>query len=153
MLRLLACLLLAVPAAAAAPPVKEAWDRTAPRVTGAWVRSPAVPGRPAAGYLTITGGGQPDTLVGATSPGLRIELHSMSMAAGVMKMARIDALPVPAGANVSLATGGNHLMIFGLAGAPKTLPLTLVFGSGARVTTVAEVRAPAAPAPDPHAGH
>jgi copper(I)-binding protein len=153
MLRVVACLLLAVPAAAATPPVKQAADRTAPRVEGAWVRAPAVPGRPAAGYLTITGGGQPDRLVGATSPGLRIELHTMSMDAGVMKMAQIESLPVPAGAKVALATGGNHLMIFGLAGAPKTLPLTLVFGSGAKVTTVAEVRAPAAAAPDPHAGH
>lgn len=147
MLRLVACLLIAVPAAAA--------PAAAPHVEGAWVRAPAVPGRPAAGYLTITGGGQPDRLVGATSPGLRIEMHTMSMDAGVMKMARIDAVPVPAGAKVALATGGNHLMIFGLAGAPKTLPLTLVFGSGAKVDTFAEVRAPAAgaPAADPHAGH
>jgi periplasmic copper chaperone A len=153
MLRLVACLLLATPAAAAAPSVKEAWDRTAPRIEDAWVRSPAVPGRPAAGYLTITGGGQPDKLVGATSPGLRIEIHTVAMDAGVMKMAKLDALPVPAGASVPLVSGGHHLMIFGLTGAPKTLPLTLVFGSGAKVTTVAEVRSPAAAAPDPHAGH
>ena len=56
------------------------------------------------------------------------------------------------GGKVALAPGGNHLMIFGLSGAPKTLPLTLDFSSGAKVTTTAEVRAANAPA-DPHAGH
>ena len=146
--------LIAAPTFAAAPPVKEAWDRTVPHAAGAWIRAAAVPGRPAAGYLTITGGGQPDRLVSVTSPGLRIELHSMSMDAGVMKMAKLDGLPVPAGANVALATGGNHLMIFGMTGTPRTVPLTLTFGSGAKLTTVADVRAPGAAAPaDPHAGH
>ncbi|MBC7504482.1 MAG: copper chaperone PCu(A)C [Sandarakinorhabdus sp.] len=160
MLRAIALsLLIATPALAATPPVKEAWDRTKPHASDAWIRAAAVPGRPAAGYLTITGGGQPDKMVAVTSPGLRVELHSMSMAGGVMKMAKLDSLPVPAGAKVLLATGGNHLMIFGMAGAPKTIPLTLSFGSGARVTTTAEVRAPSAmapamaPMPDPHAGH
>lgn len=147
-------LLVAAPATAAAPLVKEAWDRTRPHAGAAWIRAAAVPGRPAAGYLVVTGGGQPDKLVSVTAPGLRIEIHTMSMASGVMKMARLDQLPVPAGASVALATGGTHLMIFGIAGAPKTVPLTLNFGSGARVTTTAEVRAPGAAAPaDPHAGH
>ncbi|NJC09519.1 copper chaperone PCu(A)C [Polymorphobacter fuscus] len=148
--------LLAAPvlAAAPAPPVKEAWDRTRPQVSGAWVRAAAVPGRPAAGYLVLAGGGQPDTLVGVTSPGLRIELHSMSMAGGIMKMAKLDSVPVPAGARVAFAPGGNHLMIFGMTGAPTSLPLTLVFRNGKPLTTVAAVRAPGATPPaDPHAGH
>lgn len=149
--------LVAAPAGAAAappPPVKEAWDRTRPRISAAWVRRNPVPGRPSAGYLRIEGGGQPDRLVGAAAPGVRIELHSMSMAGGVMKMARIDALPVPAGAVVELAPGGRHLMIFGLAGAartlPTTLPITLVFASGARVRADATVREAAA---SDHMGH
>ena len=143
---LLALLLAATPAS----PVKEAWDRTPPQADGAWVRRNPVPGRPSAGYLTITGGGAPDKLIGVTSPGLRIELHSMSMAGGVMKMAKLTALPVPAGATVALASGGNHLMVFGLGATAKTVPLTLVFGSGAKVSTTATVRNATA---DPHAGH
>jgi len=149
MIDILAALLLAAPAPLPKP-IEEAWDRTPPAVTGAWVRANPVPGRPAAGYLTIIGGGAPDKLVGVTSPGLRIELHTMSMAGGVMKMARLESMPVPAGARIALASGGNHLMIFGVAGSPKTVPLTLVFGSGNRLTTTAEVRAPGT---DPHAGH
>ncbi|MFZ4689363.1 MAG: copper chaperone PCu(A)C [Polymorphobacter sp.] len=145
-------LLLAAPAAAAPPPVKEAWDRSKPRVSAAQVRLNPVPGRPSAGYLTIEGGGQPDRLVTATStaPGVRIELHSMSMTGDVMKMAKLDALPVPAGGTVALAPGGNHLMIFGLTGTPASLPLTLGFGSGARVTVTADVKPVGM---DPHAGH
>ena len=142
MIRILALsLLLAVPA------------RAAPGVGDAWIRSNAVPGRPAAGYLTLTGGSRPDTLVSVTSPGLRIELHGTTMDSGVMKMAKRDTLPVPAGAKVALATGGNHLMIFGLTSGAKSVPLKLAFRSGAKVATLAEVRAPAAAAPDPHAGH
>lgn len=143
-------LLAASPAFAAPTPAKEAWDRTKPRASGAWVRLNPVPGRPSAGYLTIEGGGKPDRLVGASAPGVRIEMHSMSMAGGVMKMGMLDGLAVPAGAVVSFASGGNHLMIFGLAGAPKSLPITLKFASGATVTTNAVVKAAGA---EDHAGH
>lgn len=136
--------------AAAPPPVKEAWDRTAPRAGGAWVRANPVPGRPSAGYLVIEGGGQPDLLKTVTAPGVRIELHSMTMAGGVMTMTPIDGLAVPAGASIALAPGGKHLMIFGLAPTAETLPLTLGFGSGARVVVTAPVRAAG---DDPHAGH
>lgn len=148
---LVSCLAALLLAATPVPPIKEAWDRTAPRVDGAWVRSNPVPGRPSAGYFTVTGGGAPDKLVGVTSPGLRIELHSMTMNNGVMKMAKLATLPVPAGAKVALASGGNHLMIFGLAASLKSVPLTLVFGSGAKVPTTAGVRTTATA--DPHTGH
>lgn len=138
-------LLIAAPALAAAP---------AATASDAWVRAAAVPGRPAAGYLTIKGGSQPDTLVAVSAPGVRVEMHSMSMEGGVMKMAKLDSVPVPAGATVAFASGGNHLMIFGMTGTPKTLPLTLNFRSGATLTTTAEVRAPAdAPPANPHAMH
>ncbi len=147
-------LLIAAPTLAAPPPVKEAWDQTSAVASNAWVRAAAVPGRPAAGYLTIKGGGQPDTLVEVTAPGVRVEMHSMSMDGGVMKMAKLDSVPVPAGATVGFAPGGNHLMIFGMSGAPKTLPLTLKFRSGATLTTTADVRAPSDAAPaNPHAMH
>lgn len=148
-----ALLAFAAPGLAATPratpaPVKEAWDRTKPRVTGASIRLNPVPGRPSAGYLTIDGGGQPDRLVAATAAGARIELHSMSMAGGIMKMAKLDSVAVPAGASIAFAPGGNHLMIFGLADAPKSLPITLEFASGARIVATAAVT----PAGD-HAGH
>ncbi len=134
-------ILAAAPALAAPPPVKTALDRSVPRASDAWVRMNPVPGRPSAGYLTIGGGDKPDRLVGASAPGVRIELHSMSMAGGVMKMAKLAGVMVPAGGTVRFASGGNHLMIYGLTGAPKSLPITLNFASGAKVTTDAVVKA------------
>ena len=138
------------PATATTPPVKEASDRTAPRAADAWVRLNPVPGRPSAGYLTLTGGGQPDRLIGITAPGARIEMHSMVMTGGVMSMAKLYGVAVPAGATVNFTSGGNHLMIFGLSGTARALPITLAFGSGKKVTVTAAVR----PAGDEmHAGH
>ncbi len=147
LLRAAFALLIAAPALAAPPSVKAAGDTSPATVSNAWVRAAAVPGRPAAGYISIKGGAQPDTLVAITSPGLRIEMHSMSMDGGIMKMAKLDTVAVPARASVAFAPDGNHLMIFGMTGTPKTLPLTLVFGSGAKLATNAEVRAAADPAP------
>lgn len=154
-----ALLAFAAPGLAAPPatrtsvaPAKEAWDQTPPMAEAGWVRLNPVPGRPSAGYVTITGGGQPDRLTSASAPGMRIEMHSMTMNGGVMTMARLDSLAVPAGSRITFAPGGNHLMIFGLAPDTKTLPITLGFASGKSVQLVAEVRAAAAVA-DPHAGH
>nr|WP_310525077.1 copper chaperone PCu(A)C [Polymorphobacter sp.] len=122
----------------------------APRITNAWVRLNPVPGRPSAGYLTIAGTGTPDRLTAVTAPGARIEMHSMSMAGGVMKMAKLDGLDISANAATSFAPGGNHLMIFGLSGTPKTLPITLGFASGKTATVTAEIKAAG---DDAHAGH
>lgn len=135
------------PGRATAPAAKQVWDRARPRVVNAWVRLNPVAGRPSAGYLTLEGGGQPDRLLGASAPGIRIEMHSMTMAGGIMKMARIDALSLPAGASAGFAPGGNHLMLFGLTGTPRTLPITLHFASGARVVATADVRAAGAEPP------
>ena len=129
---------------AAAAPVATTKDKAsagAPKVSGAWVRLNPVPGRPSAGYLTVVGGTQPDRLVSVSTPAARVEMHSMSMDGGIMRMGKLDAVVLPAGSTVAFAPGGNHLMVFGLAGAPKSLPLTLHFASGATVETAARVEA------------
>ena len=121
----------------------------APVVSGAWIRANPVTGRSSAGYLAITGGSRADRLVAVTSPGLKIELHSMSMETGIMRMAKIDGLDVPARGKAEFTSGGNHLMIYGLPAGSKSVPLTLAFKSGAKVTTAATVRGVA----DSHDGH
>jgi len=136
----LAALLAAAPGAAA-----PASGAAAPAVEGAWVRLPAIAGRPAAGYFTIKGGPQPDALIAAASAkAQRIEMHSTSMAGGVMRMRAEQAMPIPANGTLSFAPGGNHLMLFGLAAGLKPgdrLPITLSFQSGAKTNTSAELRA------------
>lgn len=140
-----------VPAgAASAQTTSQASPAKGVTASDAWVRLNPAPGRPSAGYVTLKGGAKADTLVGASAPGARIELHSMSMDGGVMKMAKLDKVAIPAGGSASFAPGGNHLMIYGLTGAPKTLPITLIFSSGAKLTVEAPVKAAANAA---HAGH
>ena len=71
--------LLALPLVAACQPQPPA----EPQAQKAWIRLPAVPGRPAAGYMTLVGGRKDATLVAITTPrAARTELHeSMKMGA------------------------------------------------------------------------
>lgn len=87
-----------------------------PDVTDAWIRLPAVPGRPAAAYVTITGGARDTVLTGIASPDARrIELHrSMAADHGMMSMEPVARLPIPQGKTVTLAPGGLHAMLFGV---------------------------------------
>lgn len=141
-----AALLLSAPALAAPAPdgIKDAWVRINP-----------APGRPAAGYFRFTNGPRADRLIGASTPGGRVELHTMTMDGGMMQMRKLDGLDVPAGATVEFKPGANHLMIFGLTTPPASLPLTLEFASGAKVSVNAPTRSPAAAtaAPKPAMGH
>lgn len=127
--------------AAAAPTAssKGKANAEAPRASSAFVRLNPVPGRPSAGYVTVISGSQPDRLVSVTAPGARIEMHEMSMAGGVMRMAKLDAVVLPAGATVAFAPGENHLMIYGLPATAKSINLTLHFASGITVETPARV--------------
>ncbi|WP_425228133.1 copper chaperone PCu(A)C [Sphingomonas sp.] len=96
-----------------------------PSVDGAWVRLPAVPGRPAAAYFTLHGGSADVTLVGVGATGAaRAELHE-SMANGMRPLAGV---PVAAGASVTFAPGGKHVMLFAVdprLTPGKTMPLQL----------------------------
>ena len=120
-----------------------------------WVRLAAVPGRPAAGYLTLRGGPTDATLVGASSPAVRrIELHE-SMATGHagmqgMTMRPLGQVAVPAGASVAFAPSGRHLMLFDVAPGVRpggTIRLTLSFADGRTVPV--DARAVAAGDPPP----
>ena len=68
-------------------------------VADAWARA-TLPGKPAsAAYLTISNrGGADDALVGVTSSSGTADIHSTSMDGGIMRMRKLDRLPIPAGA-------------------------------------------------------
>jgi hypothetical protein len=136
--RLLPALLLALSAVAAhagdGPVVSQAWARATP---------PGVD--VGAAYLVITGGSHADRLVDASTPrAAMVHLHDVIEADGVSKMRSIEAVPVPAGAMVTLAPKGRHLMLMGLEGplvAGQTFPLTLRFAASAAQTVTVTVRA------------
>ncbi|MDD9841834.1 MAG: copper chaperone PCu(A)C [Alphaproteobacteria bacterium] len=95
-----------------------------------WAR-PSIADRPTVAYLTLINRGTDDRLLVVTSPtSAKIEIHSHKMQNNIMRMRRLDALPLPANSTTTMAPHGNHLMLFGLA-KPLTenmaLPLTLYF--------------------------
>ena len=73
----------------------------------------------------------------------------MDMENGVMRMQKLEGLAVAANETVIFTPGGNHLMMFDMKPSLKAIPLTLVFSSGAQITTNAEVRSAAITAPAP----
>ena len=140
----------------AAPNKTQVVAAKAPHVEGAWVRLPAASGRPAGGYMLVHGTGKADALVGATSPKAeRIELHSMVMDNGVMKMRAETKFALPANGELRFEPGANHLMLFGLSSDLKaggTIPITLRFQSGAAVEMTAKLQAAGSPAPAGQSG-
>ncbi|WP_298023281.1 copper chaperone PCu(A)C [uncultured Parasphingopyxis sp.] len=108
-------------------------DAPADPVENAWVRLPAVDGRPAAAYFDLNGGEAGDTLLAIDSPRVEtIELHeTMEMEGGMdgaMRMQPVMSVEIPADETVSFAPGGLHAMLFDIDDdvTPGT-PLTLNF--------------------------
>ena len=99
-----------------------------------WSR-PAVAGSTAVGYVTLVNrGSSPQTLTGVASPlAASVEIHSSSMAGGVMRMAREDRAVIPPGGKLAFAPGGWHLMLLGMKRPVKagdSIPATLRFADG-----------------------
>ena len=128
-------------------------------VDDAWVRLPAVKGRPAAAYFTVHGGPADSTIIAVTSEvSIRSEMHE-SVArtgpggtAGAMSMKPIGSVKVAANADVQFKPGGKHVMLYNLnpvivPGGPAVL-LTLSFADGNRVSRKATVFAAGDPAPE-----
>lgn len=123
---------------------------TVSRITRAWVRLPAVPGRPAAGYFTLTAGSAAVVLTTVASPLARVELHGMSMAGGVMRMDALPSVRIAADERASFVPNGRHLMLFDLPASVKpgaAIPLSFRFADGSTVKVDAIARAAGADAP------
>ncbi len=117
--------------------------------------SPATPrgATTAAAYMTIMNhGSSVDTLLGATSPAGKLDLHQMSMANGIMSMRPVSGgVTIPAGSTVALGPqGGYHFMLTDLK-APLTegarVPATLIFTKAGQVPVELSVAAIGARAP------
>ncbi len=106
--------------------------------SNAWSRVTMGAGHTGAVFLEITNQTQePRRLISAeTSLAERAEVHSNEMVDGVMKMRRVEEIEIPAGANLTLAPGGLHVMLFGLTQALKEgehFDIKLTFDDGAEV--------------------
>jgi periplasmic copper chaperone A len=120
------------------------------RSDDAWARAPAAGQKTIGAYVELMSASDA-ALVSAASPlAERVELHTMTLDGGIMRMRSIPRIELPAGKAVKLAPGGMHLMVFNLKQPLKAgdkLPLVLTIqGAGASTATLeieAEVRSEA----------
>jgi copper(I)-binding protein len=128
------------------------------RATHAWVRLAAVPGNPAAAYLTLHGGPEDARLIAVDSDAAgSSELHrSMKTGPGgamtgqMTGMQRLDGLDLPAHGWIDFAPGGNHVMLFGVSPAVKPgghMTLAIRFEKGQPLQADALVVGAGDPAP------
>jgi copper(I)-binding protein len=118
-------ILLAMLLAAAAPCALAQID-----VRDAWIRA-TVPSAKASGLFMRITSSQDAQLVAVRSAVAGVaEIHQMKMDGQMMRMHPVDAVDLPAGRTVDLASGGYHIMLMSLKRQLKegeTVPVTLVF--------------------------
>ena len=128
-------------------------------VKDAWVRGTTPAQKATGAFMEITSS-EAASLLSASSPVAGVvEIHTMKMEDGVMKMRAIPKLDLPAGKGIKLQPGGNHVMLMDLKQQMKkgdVVPITLkIEGKDKQVQTLeikAEVRDLAQPATMDH-GH
>lgn len=117
------------------------------RIGDPWIRATPNAAPTAAGYLTVTNRGRTaDRLLGGSTPlAQAIEPHTVSMTGGVMRMRLAErGFEIAPGATLTLAPGGNHLMLIGPKHplkAGERVPATLRFARAGPVKVGFAVRA------------
>lgn len=114
-------------------------------VIDSWARANAPGQTVGAAYMTFVSA-QDSTFVKAeTTIANSVEIHSMKMDNGVMKMRMLNELPLSAGKPEKLAPGGFHLMLFDLKKqliAGENINLTLTFRDNAGKLTQQQLTLP-----------
>lgn len=151
---------LALAATATAPLTAQTVRQGTISIEQPWSRQTAPGQSNGAGFLTIANRGKAaDRLLGGTSPAAaKVEVHSMSMAGGVMRMRPVTGgLPIPAGGSIALKPGGYHIMLIGLKAplAPgASVPVTLRFENAGSIAVRLHVQPVGATGPEAsHGGH
>jgi len=131
---LIALALCAGPALSSAASAAE-FCQNAICVSDVWAR--ATPGNAQTGaiFLTVSNrGAAPDSITGASSEAAQeTMIHETTDMGGMAHMHMVAEIAVPAGASLTFAPGGYHVMLMGLSGPLEEgaqIPLTLEF-SGA----------------------
>jgi copper(I)-binding protein len=117
-------------------------EKTGIVIENAYVRLPAVPGRPGAGYFRMEARDDRGALTGVTSPqARRIEMHETVTSGGMASMRPIARVPVED--EIRFEPGGRHLMLFEIdpeVQAGGRIQLEFQFEKGQPVTLAADVR-------------
>jgi len=148
--------LAAALAAIALPPLAAADDFKVGPITieRPWTRATTV--QTGAAYMTLKNAGkEADRLVKAASlDAAAVELHTMAIDNGVMRMREVKAIDLKPGAATELKPGGFHIMLIGLKRPLRegeSIKLTLTFEKAGTVDVDATVEKAGAPAPKKHA--
>ena len=126
-----------------------------------WARETAVGQTVGGGFMTIANNGaREDRLLSGTSPAAaEVQLHSMTMDGGVMRMRQVtDGIAIPAHGTVELKPGGYHVMFIGLKHPLRrgdTVPVTLRFQRAGTIRMQFAVQPVGSSGPmgGDHAGH
>ncbi len=126
-------------------------------VSEPWVRA-TVPAQKATGAFMRVQSAAPARLVGVQADVAgRAELHEMAMDGQTMRMRRVEAIELPAGKPVNLASGGYHVMLFDLKRQVKegeNVAITLTVQDAAGKKQDVKVSAPVRPLTySAHSGH
>jgi copper(I)-binding protein len=122
------------------------------RIEGAYARATPGMAKTGAVYLTVTNNGSsPDRLRGATTMvAEHAQLHAHAMKGEIMTMAPVQCLVIPAGRRTTMAPGGLHIMLTGLASPLKEgqrFPLRLRFDTAGEIGVDVAVKALGAGSP------
>lgn len=114
------------------------------KISDAWVRSTNPGQAVGAAYMTLTS--PKDTALTAveSDASKSVEIHSMSMKNGVMKMRMLETLDLTANKPYALAPGSFHLMLFDLKkplAEGEVVNFTLHFKNKANVESTQQVQA------------
>lgn len=121
-----------------------------------WSRGTAPKAAVGAGFLSIKNYGKAtDRLIAVKSAvSDDVEIHTLTMEGGVMRMRELkNGLTIPAGAEVRLQPGAEHIMFMGLKSQIKQgedFKATLVFERAGEVDVIFQVEPPGA---KPSGGH
>ena len=117
-------------------------------ITDPWVRGTVAGQRATGAFMKLTATGN-QKLVAAASPVAKIvEIHEMTMDAGVMRMRAIPKLDLPAGKPTELKPGGYHVMLMALdrtLAEGEIVPITLTFEDASGKRQSVEIKAPVKP--------
>jgi periplasmic copper chaperone A len=123
-----------------------------------WARASIGAAGNTAAYMKLANGGEaPDRLVAVKSDvAAHVSLHESREDNGIMKMAPVAGIEVPAGGNAELKPLGLHVMLTGLnrpLKAGETFPMTLVFEKQGEVPVEVSVQQAQGPAAAGHEMH
>jgi len=99
--------------------IQSAWAADALRISHDWVRATAPGQAVGAAYMTLTSTEDATLIKVESDVAGSVEIHSMTMNDGVMRMRMLETLPLKAQQAVNLEPGGFHLMLFNLKGPLK----------------------------------